>query len=397
QGLPYLIRNYAPFAEGQDLMPSSPYNLNSWRAIRRWYRVRKRKTIAVEGDSLVQYVFTARDSGAVFSGEALVLQRAQTLQALSLEVNDAEKIPFYSLRDEREGVIDQLNMSINISLESSGKGLRYRLMTYDLDYRISQERKVHTLASLWFYQPGRLFATPVLPVDPPLEEYEQLAYFLYDPIFWQNQPQIPLSEAEKQQGAALQSVRRFDALQDSSLELLSNRLDYWRPGWKVDTQRVGKKARLEAKYNILEKSSLAYDYDSLYASTHLYLDCHCYPDTVVYQIEAVIDYGQSYLLARDSLAQVFFNNYLGITRFHSNLLRAKLIYRYGDRCPSQAEIMEAYEEVDNARRQDIANYFANINMKKRPRSFKIKVSNIVQSRLAESEGFPEEAKNMRRP
>lgn len=386
QGLSYLVCNYAPFREGQALMPSSPFDLNSWRGIKRWFRVRLVEKIPTEADTLLRYEFEARDPGEVFAGEAFVQQSDEVLRELRLNIRDAKHIPFYSLVDQSEDALDQLNMEIRIAFEGGARALRYRFMTYDLLYRISQERKIHTQASLWLFNSGSLFPTPILPIDPPLEEYEKLAYYPYDSAFWQSQPNIPLAANEKAQSIALQSVRPYDMQQDSSLQLLSNRIEYWYEGWQLDTQRVGYTPSTEAKYNILEKSSLVYQYDSIYASTHLYLDYDCYPDTVIYQLEAVIDYRQSYLIPRDSISQVFFNSFLSISRFHANRMRAMINYRFGDECPDPKAIQDLYEEVDQTRRQDIANYFANLNMN-RPEKFKIKVAQLVADRLKASESF----------
>ncbi|MFK7924006.1 MAG: carboxypeptidase-like regulatory domain-containing protein [Bacteroidia bacterium] len=386
QGLPYLVRNYAPFSEGQGLMPSSPFDLNSWRGIRRWFRVRLVEKIPTESDTLLRYEFEDRKPGEVFAGEAFVQKSNEVLRELRLNIQDAKHIPFYSLVDQSEDALDQLSMEIRIAFEGDARTLRYRFMTYDLQYRISQERKIHTQASLWLFNSGNLFPTPILPIDPPLEEYEKLAYFPYDSAFWQSQPNIPLAANEKAQSSALQSIRPYDLQQDSSLQLLSNRIEYWYEGWQLDTQRVGYTPSIDAKYNILEKSSLAYDYDSIYASTHLYFDYDCYPDTVIYQLEAVIDYGQSYLIPRDSLSQVFFNSFLSITRFHANRMQAIVRFRFGNECPDPKAIQDLYEEVDETRRQDIANYFANLNMN-RSEKFKIKIAHLVADRLKESESF----------
>lgn len=389
QGLPFLIRNYTPISEGQDLMPSSPYDLSGWRNIRRWYRVRLVEKIPIESDTLMVYQFKAKDPNAVFSGSAYIQKSNDILQELRLQISDSKHIPFYSLANESEDAIDQLGMEILISFEGNQRNLRYRLMTYDLQYRIAQERQIHTVASLWFFRSGSLFPTPVLPIDPPLEEYEKLAYFPYDSVFWERQPQIPLTSKEQVQGATLYSIRPYDMQQDSGLALMSNRIEYWYPGWQLDTLRVGKTPSLEAKYNILEKSSLAYEYDSIYSSTQLYMDYNCYPDTVIYKVEAVIDYGQSYLIPRDSLSLAFFNNYLKVTRFHANRMRQMAQYRFANECPDSKAIEEMYEEVDQARRQDIANYFANLN-KKRPKSFKLKINKIIADRLELSEKYNNE-------
>ncbi|MEL7534259.1 MAG: carboxypeptidase-like regulatory domain-containing protein [Bacteroidota bacterium] len=389
QGLPFLIRNYKPISEAQSLMPSSPYDLSGWRNIRRWYRVRIVEKIPTASDTLMVYKFEAKDPQAVFSGTAYIQQSNDVLQELRLHITDSEQIPFYSLANQSEDALDQLSMEIRIAFEGDQRNLRYRLMTYDLQYRIAQARQIHTIASLWFFKSGSLFPSPILPIDPPLEEYEKLAYFPYDSVFWQRQPQIPLSSTEQAQSATLYSTRPYDMQQDSGLALMSNRIEYWYPDWQLDTLRVSKTPSLEAKYNILEKSSLAYEYDSIYASTQLFLDYDCYPDTVIYQIEAVIDYEQSYLIPRDSLSLAFFDNYLKVTRFHANRMQAMLQYRFGNECPDPKAIADMYDEVDQTRRQDIANYFANLN-KKRPKSFKLKISKIISDRLSESERFANE-------
>lgn len=115
----------------------------------------------------------------------------------------------------------------------------------------------------------------------------------------------------------------------------------------------------------------------------LYLDYDCYPDTILYTTNALIDYKYSYILRPDTLNNGYFRMYLDIARIAANRMLAEARRRFAGRCPTPKEMQDLYDDYNTSYELDIYNLYSNSNSAKKQKFFE-SLTKIIRAGLESS-------------
>ena len=126
--------------------------------------------------------------------------------------------------------------------------------------------------------------------------------------------------------------------------MLYKKFEHWHPDWELDSIWLRRKpSRFQNPKTMLLQNNLN-------GQPLIFLDYNCYPDTIIFSTEVVLDYRYSHTHYRDSLSFQYLKNYLEIARAHANVLEQDLRDFHARHCPRRKQV---YKRLDKTiRRMD---------------------------------------------
>jgi hypothetical protein len=358
-----LMELFQPFSyNNQFLFPYTPFIITKWRQLKRYYSISIMDKIPTEKDTLIHFRFTARDSVNTFSGELYYFAEQERVEKIILTANNATHIPFVSLADSVHNKFSKLSYSIEAGFDlfQNKNRLNYTVFNYQFDTRKDEETKhIATYMKLFLYDYGQSFQLPMYRPISNSTDYQLITYFPYNEYFFQRNPAIAESDAEKKVRTIFAAIPCYDSrIKNDSIPFLPYKVQVCSAAAKPRFELVNDKAvthppqpkNFKAKLNKAEKASgipvskveAKEEFDSSFLSVMTFLDYDCYPDTTVFNAALLFDYRYTYMLRADSLTISFFNFMFWLIEKKTYNMMKYLTIDYGSRCPSKQEMIDWY-------------------------------------------------------
>ena len=367
-----LIENFNPlYDDYQDIFPSSPFKNEDWRLIKENYKLQiLDKTPVSDGDTLLHFKFTSKLPSKSFSGELYYHNSTHYIERIVLTIDNADKIPLSSIKDSSSNKISNLIYNIEIGFDYVKDKARYKYIVFNYEFNMSspkQKNHIFTSMKLLFYDYGSKFQTPIIRSIISQTDYQKVAFYPYNEYFFERNPVILENEAELKIIKKFKDIPSYDSKIKNyySIPFLPHIVEEWYADWSPNIDLVSKFSIPKAHYRLkyYKDDRLKNDWDSSFASTMLYLDYDCYPDTVVFQTNALFDYKYSYSLNQDSVSMDYFKMYFEITKIASYHLLWTLIKKFRNKCPSEKEVLKIFDKINMSFENDINTTYTNLNSK----------------------------------
>lgn len=382
-----LITIFNPFINNEAVFPYAPFASESWRQLKRNYIISIKDRTPYPNDTLVQFEFKARDSINTFSGVLFYWIKAKCPEKVILFGNNVTAIPFYSIADSANHKFTNLKYHIEMGYNSFKSNIVFHYIDFNMEFDLKGKdelnKHIYTSMKLLLYDYEKEFQLPVFRSITTKTDYQQITYFPYNDYFFIRNPVIEENAHEKNLRKTFDTISCYDSRKpNESIPFIPNRIEEWSETWSPNLKLVGTKpnnisrGRLKKYETDIQKPT----WDSSFASTMLYLDYDCYPDTIVFNSTALIDYKYSYILKADSITEGYFRMYLDVAKLAAQKMLFSARKTYAHKCPSEEEITKLYDYYNNSYEQDMYNLYCNSNSTRR-KMFYPKLKKIISEEL----------------
>lgn len=388
-----LFENFNPFnSDVNNIFPYTPFIFKEWSELKKYYKISiESKTPDLNGDTLIHFKFISRDNKNGFSGDFYYKINSKIIDKVILYADSIMKVPFSSIQDSSKIKILNLGYNIEIGFNNSNYiDFKYIDMDYHFDAQNQEKIKhIKTSMKLLLYDYGKHFQLPICRSIVGLSDYQKIAFYPYNSFFFERNQVLEEDFKENQIKKMFEKIECYDSKIKNyhSIPFLKHNVIEWTKDWELNLKFIPNKYINEAHYRIkYYKSELKKkEWDSTFASTILYLDYDCYPDTIVFNSNALLDYNYSYMLAKNDVDIMYFKSYFNLTKIVSNWLLKYLRKEFNSKqCPKDKKILKIFDKQNMGLEQDIYNIYANSNSRYKL-VFKNFIENAIKKNLLLSE------------
>lgn len=365
-----LIALFKPFSENNAaFFPYTPFKMTTWKHLKRNYAIAILDKTPVENDTLFHFRFTARDPVNSFSGELYCYWKQQKVEKIILKADKATQTPFVSIADSVQNKCTNLTYNIELGFDAFQQKTLLNYVVFNIRFDMSNptgSKKINTGMKLYLYDYGKSFQLPVLRSNTNKTDYQLITYLPYNEYFFTRNPVIAESNVERNLRTVFASMPCYDSrLKNDSIPFLPNRIEAWSRDWKPNPYLIGSKpiGDSHARIKHYKYESKKAEWDSSFVSTMLYLDYDCYPDTIVFNTTALIDYKYSYAIKLDDITIGYLRMYLDMAKISADKMLWEARKKYSSVCPTSEEFVKLYDKYNGAYELDIYNLYCNSNSK----------------------------------
>lgn len=343
-----LMKIHKLFTNEFNFLPASPLEYTSLRKLRKDFDVRIRNKYAVENDTIIEISFEPlRKKDILFEGKIWIKKSSLVIEKVTLDAKDTRRNPFKSVVDPINNKVAHLDFSLNI-------GFKYHDKKTVFDYIQIKDQKtmvtpnetyqVNSNTKLVFYDYEKPFQTPFFSeFSENYHDYEKILFFPYDKEFWNRNFLIAETEDEQNFREELDEKQLFKNQNGETAMLIERRFERWNKDWEIVPELVSEREiRPGHKLDevIFINQEKAPPRNNLSTKTFIFLDYECYPDTVIFKTEAVIDYRFTFTMYRNKIDFECLENFLHLTKIHADELQQKLEENFSKNkiCPDRNEL-----------------------------------------------------------
>jgi hypothetical protein len=365
--------------------------------LRKDFDVRIRNQYAIENDTIIEISFEPlRKKKILFEGRVWIKNSNLVIEKITLNAIDTKRNPFKTVIDPSKNKVAHLDFSLNI-------GFKYHEEQTVFDYIQIKDKKtivtpretyeVNSNTKLVFYDYGNPFQVPFFSdFSKAYHDYEKILFFPYDKEFWDRNFLISETEDEKKFRKELDENQLFKNQNGQTALLIERRFERWTKDWEIIPALVSEREIREGhKLDevVFINQSKAPPRNNLSTKTFIFLDYECYPDTVIFKTEAVIDYRFTFTIFRNKIDFKCLEDFLNITKIHASELQKELNDKFSKSiiCPDRDELELLLKEKNKLLNEELKWYKVKVHTglsEHRYRSNKIEEATIdIQKRLKE--------------
>ncbi len=340
-----ILCDFSPFLKNtEQKLPLIPSNLGN-QSIKSIFDLSIDYIFGNEEDQIVVVAFEPKnDIGLFFSGKYFINTNNNSLQKLSLNINNTKKIFLESIQNGAR--VDSLDISLELNYEPGAINLQSIFYNYSFALSNRADDKISSKALLAFYDYDTPFEMPISrPVDLDFD-YHRILSYPYNDIFWKNNYYIPASKDKTDFTEFFKTngyLINHDEFTVKSTYVESPYLCWnskTRLKWgDIPIEKPVQKFKMENGFINIHYQTAS----SHFLSGHIFLDYENQGDTTYFYSRASIDRSMSYLadLPRDLYVLLYLNMCFDLHEIH----RWKLVEKLkGLKNPSREEISKLYDE-----------------------------------------------------
>lgn len=358
-----LMTTHKLFTNEFKYLPASPLEYTSLKRLRKDFDVRIRKKYAIENDTIFEISFEPlRKKDILFEGKVWIKNSNLVIEKITLTATDTKRNPFKTVINPKVNKISHLDFSLNI-------GFKYHNDKTVFDYIQIKDKKTVTTPSetyevnsntkLVFYDYEKSFQVPFFSeFSEAYHDYEKILFFPYDQEFWDRNFLIAETVDEKKFREELEENQLFKNQNGATALLVERRFERWTKDWEILPELVSEREireGLKVDEVILINQEKAPPRNNLDTKTFIFLDYECYPDTVIFKTEAVIDYRFTFTIFRDKADFKCLEDFLNITKIHACELQQELNEKFAalKTCPKREELELILQEKNKLLKDEL--------------------------------------------
>lgn len=393
--LTVLMTTHKLFTNEFKYLPASPLEYSSLKKLRKDFDVRIRNQYAIENDTIIEISFEPlRKKKILFEGKVWVKQSNLVIEKVILSAKDTKRNPFKTVIDPVKNKVANLDFSLNI-------GFKYHDKKTVFDYIQIKDKKtivtpsetyeVNSNTNLVFYDYEKPFQIPFFSeFSDAYHDYEKILFFPYDQEFWDRNFLISETENEKKFRTELEENKLFKNQNGQTPILIERRFERWNKDWSIAPELVEEREIREGHQLddvIYISQTSAPPRNNLSTKTFIFLDFECYPDEIIFNTEAVIDYRFTFTMFRNKTDFQCLENFLHITKIHAFEFQKELEEKYSKKniCPKADELELLLKERNDLLQEELKWYKVKVHTglsEMREKNTKIeKAANEIQMRL----------------
>lgn len=390
-----LMNVHKLFTNEFDYLPASPLEYTSLRKLRKDFDVRIRNEYTVKNDTIIEISFEPlRKKEILFEGKVWIKLSNLVIEKVTLTTRDTKRNPFKTVIDPTKNKVAHLDFSLNI-------GFKYHDEKPVFDYIQIKDQKtivtpkekytVNSNTKLVFYDYDQSFQTPFFSeFSEAYHDYEKILFFPYDKEFWNRNFLISETADEKRFRQELEEEELFKNQNGETALLIERRFERWNKDWEIIPELVSEREiRPGHKLDevIFINQEKAPPRNNLSTKTFIFLDYECYPDTVIFKTEAVIDYRFSFTIHRNKADFKCLEDFLHLTKIYASELQEELEDKFSKKniCPNRDELELILNEKNRLLKDELKWYKVKVHSglsERRAKNKKIKeASNEIKLRL----------------
>lgn len=388
-----LLQMHKLFTREFSDLPGSPLDYKSLKKIRKDFDVRIRKKYTIEKDTILEIHFEPlRKKDILFAGEVWVKKSNLKIEKVTLHIEDTDRNPFITIINPKRNKVAKLDLNLNI-------GFKYIEEELVFDYFQIEEKKlikspnisfeVVTNSKLFFYDYEQPFQLPFFSdIAEAYHDYEKILFFSYDQDFWKRNYLIAETAEERKFRNELEANQLFKNQTEEQAIVIRRRFEPWSSDWKISPDLVAKRETRRGH----EQDEVVYvnqknpnPRNNLFGSTFISLDYECYPDTIIFKTEAVIDYRFSFSTYRRDIDFKYLENFLHLAKIHANEFQLALVQNFKNKkdCPDRATLKEMLSDANEILQKENKKYKFKCHLYRE--DYKIKeYTEEIKKRLEES-------------
>lgn len=276
----------------------NPFQFNL-RKLKKNFKLQKIAT--TDNGKVLQIAYTAKNEAEGFNGEMWIHEPTGTLMKVILKREKAKRHPFFPLHSDSK--IEEVNLEITQNFQRDGA--KNYLSHINLKYNVVFLRnlpegfrrlELEAEGILHFYNRSELFVLPYYDFDYDFNDYRKISLVPYNPVFWENNEGLVMSEAEKkklaffnEEGFLLNFAEKF--LNDKPFFEFNN--IFWSPSKRIQVKSLPEPPENSSPLNPnarVVNSRLEENY--ILANTfaiQIYLDINRIKDSLHYQSATILD------------------------------------------------------------------------------------------------------------
>jgi hypothetical protein len=387
-----LMSMHKLFTNEFDYLPASPLEYTSLKKLRKDFDIRIRNQYATENDTIIEISFEPlRKKKILFEGRVWIKNSNLVIEKIILNAIETKRNPFKTIIDPLRNKVAHLDFSLNI-------GFKYYEEQTVFDYIQIKDKKiivtpsetyeVNSNTKLVFYDYGKPFQVPDF--SEAYHDYEKILFFPYDKEFWNRNFLISETEDEKKFRKELDENQLFKNQNGQTALLIERRFERWTKDWGIIPELVSER-EIRAGHQLDDvtyiNQSEAPPRNNLSTKTFIFLDYECYPDTVIFKTEAVIDYRFTFTIFRDKADFKCLENFLHITKIHASELQKELNDKFSKSkiCPNREELELLLKEKNKLLNEELKWYkvkvHTGLNERRKKNTTIEKAATEIQKRL----------------
>jgi hypothetical protein len=306
-----ILQNFKLFDKNEYALPIIPFSLNL-KEMKRIFRFRL-DTLENNGNSAIALIsFTPKtDQQKKFSGSIFIDTTTYEIHKLVLECKHSSIFPFHPLNPSHK-IID-VTMKFVITYKDIGVGkpvIDLIRFDYNMEYATTKlNYHLNSNSTMVFYDYDNSFILPYFNSTPGLSDYGKILSLPYNPIFWDRNYIIPVTQTSLDYRKYFQKHGIIVNYSDSILKqsILPRPILYWSPDIHLSWDVIGKKKPDWIKFYTGNKKETNTDDDYIkrkyFMDYQILLDFNKERDTCYWQTKSMLFLDNSfYEYDRDTIA-----------------------------------------------------------------------------------------------